>query len=538
MANRPAVAVLVAGVLAVAGAAPAAAQLPDLGGTACPAAPDAAKLPSAAQLRSWNRVIDHGVRPTGSPAQARYIDWIRNHLRDVPGVKLSELRYTISRFTPSSVRVSIRVGQKVRRIAVAGPVPYSKPTGRRGVSAPLAIVADGQEITAANSRGKLVLRHAPAGSVPNADFLLPVVGWGSYDPEHTVDPTANFYGDFINYNARVADLRAARAAGAKGVLFYKDLPNRQLKDHYEPYEGSRWQVPGAYLGADQGKLIQNAVASGQPASARITLRARYRRVTTPTVIATVAGRSPQRLVVDSHTDGTNAAEDNGPVAMVGMARYFAGLPAACRPRTLQFVFTTAHFYQRLVDPNARHGGSGQIAKMLDADYDRGTVAGVVVLEHLGARSYTAVPRRDGGPGAVLRLNGLREIQFVAVTASAPLVRTVDDVVKKYDMKRTIELQGADAPGATVPSHCSFGGEGTPYNQRLLPTVASIAAPQSLYDPAFGLRSIHFGVMHSEMLGYTELLNRMGTMSRQDIAGQVTVDRQRRAAGGQPCPNEN
>jgi hypothetical protein len=224
--------------------------------------------------------------------------------------------------------------------------------------------------------------------------------------------------------------------------------------------------------------------------------------------------------------------------MVGMARYFAGLAANCRPRTLQFVFSTAHFYQRLVDPSGRHGGAGQMARMLDADYDKGTVSAVVVLEHLGALSYSAVPRADGGPGGVLQKNGLREIQFVAVTDSPPLVQTVDDVVSKYDMQRTILLQGADAPGPTVPSHCSFGGEGTPYNQRLLPTVGAIAAPQSLYDPAFGLDGVDFDVMHSEMLGYTELLARMGTMSQQDIAGQVTVDRQRRAAGGQPCPPEN
>jgi hypothetical protein len=46
-------------------------------------------------------------------------------------------------------------------------------------------------------------------------------------------------------------------------------------------------------------------------------------------------------------------------------------------------------------------------------------------------------------------------------------------------------------------------------------------------------------MHSEMLGYTELLNRMGTMSQEEVAGDVTTERQRRAAGlTTPCPPEN
>ena len=33
--------------------------------------------------------------------------------------------------------------------------------------------------------------------------------------------------------------------------------------------------------------------------------------------------SAERIVIDSHTDGTNAVEDNGPVAMVAMARWYA-----------------------------------------------------------------------------------------------------------------------------------------------------------------------------------------------------------------------
>ena len=51
-------------------------------------------------------------------------------------------------------------------------------------------------------------------------------------------------------------------------------------------------------------------------------------------------------MVDSHTDGTSAVEDNGPVAILAMMRHLADLPRRCRARTVQFSFTTAHFYQR------------------------------------------------------------------------------------------------------------------------------------------------------------------------------------------------
>jgi hypothetical protein len=406
------------------------------------------------------------------------------------------------------------------------------------VSAPLVAIPDAQAITAANAKDKIVVRPAPAGSTPNYDFFLPVVSWFAYDPGATISPTGNFLGDFINYNARVADLRAAAAAGAKGLLFVKDIPRGQLKDHYEPYEGTDWQVPAEFLGADEGQRIAEAMGTGQPVTGRITLNATFKRVDTPTVIATLPGQQAQRIVVDSHTDGTNAVEDNGPIAMVGMMRYLAGRPLACRPRSFEFVFPTAHFYQRVASPTQRYGGAGVIAAQLDHDYDQGTVSSVVTIEHLGALDYEQVPRTDGGPGSILEQNGLRAIQFIAITPSPSLVAATSAVVKRYDMQRTLLLQGADAPGITTPSHCNFGGEGTPYNVHLLPTIGIISAPQSLYDPSFGMEGLDLGVMHSEMLGYTELLNRLGPMPQALVAGDITTERTRRAEGAATCPPEN
>jgi hypothetical protein len=488
----------------------------------CPTAPDPAQLPDAAALKAMTaQMAGPGARPTGSAAQAHYIAAIRTALRAIPGVQLSQTKLHINRWTAR--RTILTVGGV--RIPVAGPVPYAH--GSRGVRGKLAFVDDAEPITAENARGRIVVRPAPAGSVQNALFALPVVSYETYDPGNTIDPTGNFYGDFINYNARVKDLRDARAAGARAIVFVKELPRRQLRGHYEPYEGTTWGVPGVFLGSAEGKRVMDAV--GRPA--RVTLRVRRKRMTTPNVYATIPGVSPQKLVIDSHTDGTNPNEDNGPVAMVAIARYLAALPKACRPRTIELSFSTAHFYQRVEKPTLRHGGSGVTARRLDAEYDRGLVSAVIVLEHLGAIDYQVT---DGE----LKPTGLRAIQFVAVSQSPALVQAVDAVVRGYDMQRTLVLQGADAPGSTVPSHCSFGGEGTPFNQHLLPTIGVIAAPQSLYDPPFGLKAIDFEVMHSELLGFTELINRVGVMSQSDVAGSVPADRARRDAGTATCPNEN
>ena len=504
----------------------------------CPTAPDPGALPDAPALREMNAfVADLGVRPTGSNAQVRYIEWIRHQLQKIPGVTLSKIEFPIDRWSARRTKLVMSSGGQAVRLPVAGPIPYSAPTGGTGVTAPLVLVPNDQAISSDNASGRIVVRPAPAGSVPQVVFTLSFISWGTYDPNGSIDPLGTLYGDFIAYNNRVADLRNAAAAGAAGILFVKELPRSQIVDHYEPYEGIRWGVPGAFLGADEGKQITDAIAAGAQPSGRIIVRALSRRVVTPSILATIPGQSAERIVIDSHTDGTNAAEDNGPVAMVAMARYFAALPMECRPRTIQLAFSTAHFYQRLADPVVRNGGAEQLAQQLDRDYDQGTVSVVLVLEHLGAIDYEQVARPDG-VGKILEPNGLRAIQFIGVTPSPALVAAVDGVVRGYDMQRTILLRGSDLPGSTVPSHCSFGGEGTPYERHLLPTIGVIAAPQSLYDPAFGLEGIDFGVMHDELLGFTELVNRLGTMEQSAIAGDVPTERAQRAAGAAACPEDN
>ncbi|MGH3056055.1 MAG: hypothetical protein ACRDL7_13860, partial [Gaiellaceae bacterium] len=334
----------------------------------CPTAPDPGALPDAAALKKLNKfVAGLGVRPTGSQAQVRYIKWIRGQLKKIRGVIVSELDFPIDRWEATKTKLEMISGCHVVQLRVAGPIPYCAPTDKSGVTAPLVLVPDDQVISTANASGRIVVRPAPAGSLPLSVFQLPIISWEIYDPNNTIDPLGTFYGDFIAYNNRVADLRDAAAAGAAGILFVKELPRKQLVNHYEPYEGTQWGIPGTFLGADEGKQITDAIAAGAQPSGRIIVRARVKRIVTPSILATLPGQSAQRIVIDSHTDGTNAAEDNGPVAMVAMAGYFAALPLACRPRTIQFAFSTAHFYQRVADPAVRDGGAEQFAQQLDHD---------------------------------------------------------------------------------------------------------------------------------------------------------------------------
>jgi hypothetical protein len=218
------------------------------GGTAvaaqCSGRVSGADVGGAAGLRALNaKEWSFGPRPTGSPGHAAMVRWLDGELHRVRVLRVSSKAFRMARWTATATALDVRSDAASMTVPVAAAVPYSQPTGAQGASAPLVYVPADQAISAPDAAGRIVVREAPAGSVPTSVFTSTLLGFGVYDPAHLIHPEQPFEGDFLNYNARVHDLRDAAAAGARGILFLKDLPDAQLKGHDEPYEGTQWGVP-------------------------------------------------------------------------------------------------------------------------------------------------------------------------------------------------------------------------------------------------------------------------------------------------------
>lgn len=168
----------------------------------------------------------------------------------------------------------------------------------------------------------------------------------------------------------------------------------------------------------------------------------------------------ETVFVVTHTDGVNAVEENGHIAMVAMARAAVLDPP---DRTTVFVFTSGHMRIPAVT------SEGQATQRFLADHPelwaghaglRRAVAGLAI-EHLGAREFI-----DNPDANELRPTGLVEPELLYATTSelAQLARA--------------EWQPEDGVTLRVsrPTALIHFGEGEPLLHAGIPAISLVTAP--------------------------------------------------------------
>lgn len=512
------IAIGLAAVLPTAGGVGAGPELSVADG--CPERIDPEAFTEEPTLAEWNKEMSAlGARPTASPSHKAWVDWLKARAEGVegsdgePALDVEERTYTLDRWLGEETTLTIGGTEKVE---VAGPVPYAKvgtSTGELVYLPPDVAIAD------ADVEGAVVLRDVVPGVIPMPVFFA--VAYYVHDPGLTFDYTGNYERDWASAAGRITDIEEATAAGAAGVLFAHPFPREQMAGDYHPYEGRFYDLPMAYVGVDEREQLLDA--EGQEVTLSVTAD-RTDDVPTRTILATLPGQSAERIVIASHTDGMNAIWDNGPVGILALAEYFSSLPISCRPRTIQFAFTTAHLYLSQV-------GAEIFAEELDGDYDEGTVAFAVALEHLGAQEFLPAPREpeegedQPPPGHRLEPTGDSELFAIFVHESPVTLQAVTRAVIDRDLRRSFILRGADAPDVRFPPHHSYGGEGGPYHQALIPTVAAITGPTTLFKPAFGQDELlDPELMRRQTMAFGDVVLELDDVPKAAIAGADTAYR--------------
>ena len=486
---------------------------------------DEADFPSTGLIERWcRRVGEAGYRGTATAAHATLVDWLESELRDL-GLAVRRDEFAVERWRPipeGDLESAAQLSIDGLTVPVAGAVPYSRPSV---VTGPIVHLGPDEPITPANATGRIVVRDFPKLPL-TYDYLLDHALHRSPDTEELRGKIWDRPGlaDSILHR----DLLDAGVAGAAGVVIAFDLPREQVAGYHEPHKGTHYAVPAAFVGAGERDLL--LASTGR--ECRLEVTAEVETATTANLHARLDGRTSERAVLITHTDGNTWVQENGIAAMLALATHLARRPE--RERSIDFVFTTAHLH-------ISREGAARHAAALDGEYDDGEIAYVFPIEHLGVRELAPVAS-DDGTGHHLEFTGDDEVLLWSAGPSAAIRDAVRQAIEHRRLRRVVLLPGLGAPvPGQVPEIVSFGGLGTLFHMHLLPTTSVLTGPWSLWAPHFGADAIDIDLLRRHTLAIADVVATLDTVPRAAVAGEYPAMRRARADGApvgmDPIPPE-
>ena len=394
---------------------------------------------------------------TGSPLHTKFVDMLARELR-AAGVEVVSERQTFPYWEPHAQALTIG-GKTVRTV---GHQPYSGRTGSDGVEAALAYAGRTAGVmmnpTAADStidlskiRGKIaVFDIAPAGDGYGEASRIEHV----YPESERKDVPLNRSNPLFTGLSVPAATDIAKAGAIGAVFIWNGHSDANTLHQMQAFTQRPSTVPVIWVPTSMASLVRDAGQRG--AIARLTLHA---TITPDTPVETLWGVLPgatdEVVIINTHTDGTNANEENGGIAAVALAQSLARIPQAQRRKTYVFLMTAAHFSHGLVKGAADW-------RDRNADIMRRTAA-CITIEHLGANEWI-----DDAQGRY-RPTG-RPSWATMYTGSPQLAKLTYEVAQSLNLKRVI---------STIPLKGRHPGEGGTFYRAGVPTLAYITTPDYL-----------------------------------------------------------
>ena len=468
-----------------------------------------ALMPRLPELWSWEeQLVRFGTRYTGSPGHAAYVDWLAEMLSAVPGCTVRTDRLTFGRWLARDYGLRVSVPASA---GASGPVPvtyyypYSGQTPPWGVTGKLVDLGSYSPAgyTAAwwaSAQGAIALVRTPP---PAFDLDLGQTATGGYEPGKT---SAQAAADFTAYAAALPNpawqgilapvpLLDARNAGVIGVVcVWTGLPDDEVVNQYNPFTSAYPTAsgvpspgdtgcPAVWVGDGTGSTLSALAASGE-ATATLTLTA---DITAAAATETVWGWLPgsgdtgENIIINTHTDGPNATEENGGLAVIALARHLAGRP---RQRDMYFAMVTGHFQlPQFTAPipkpkNIEVGTDATSVWMANHQeiYQAATLG--VTVEHLGATMWT----NNAATGQYVATGGNEWATTYTMQrdAAGPVNAEQAAYLSAVGAVNTrgwpVNPVATVAPGAVIPFYL---GEGAPLYQAGLGTVSLCPIPTYL-----------------------------------------------------------
>ena len=370
-----------------------------------------------------------------------------------------------------------------------------------GITAPLQYLGPSPLDSAAfaAAAGKIAVVEVPTPQLP-VFAAFPEIG--RYRPD-MASPDPLVHAPAITDIALGPLLEVARESGVLGVVCIRVGASDALaKDQYSPFTTRYQDCPAVWVGPTAGEAVRAKAVAG--ATATLVMDAEITEgAATDTIWGVLPGTDPmEAVVVNTHTDGPNVAEENGGLGLLALAREYAAVPRARRRRSLIFLATTGHFQlpQFAV-------GQGQSASRWIADHPelidggkRRTVA-ALTLEHLGCREWIDDPMT-----ATYGPSGRKDVAYCFTTT-----RAMTDLY--------LGASAGTSNDRTIAAQPAFQfGEGHNFTAEGIPGVALIPAPTYLVAAPDngGLERLDKRYMHGQVRTFSKLIRRLDATSTAQL----------------------
>lgn len=303
------------------------------------------------------------------------------------------------------------------------------------------------------TQGSILLVDLPMPVPLTAAAFLPLASYLHW-PGHTLADWAgsDYKRTWIEPGLGVP-LAGYQGLGAAGVVFIVDSSYAALRGGYLPFGHGTEPIPALYVDRDTGAALR-AQAMSRPQT-RLTLSGTTQNVPVQTVTAVLPGASDETIIFNTHTDGQGFAEENGGVAFIQLARYFATLPAHRRlNRTLVFAAWPGHMTYDLP----------QTQGWIDAHPDLvDKAAAALTVEHLGCTEWIDTIDQGYHPTGSPEMLGIWTTQG-----------------KMFDLTRDTVVAHNIPRAALLRPPLQFGVGGA-FQSSGVPQIGAIAGPEYLVN---------------------------------------------------------
>ena len=445
-------------------------------------------LPSRKEVWDW-QVWMAGLGPkyTGNEAHRTFVDFLAKNLNSA-GLDVSRDHYSFPRWEARRWGIQVRP-QNGRPFTapVTSYFPYSGQTPASGVIGELVYAGTAPKFEIPEKlRGNIAFIDCPTTERPYGEWYKV---WGVYPAD------LKFPASVRPARAGVNGLAEFQKAGAVGVILgWTDISDANAADQYTPFSRPLQNIPALWVGRETGAKLRALGTGGTKAT--LTLEAEIVPDTpTDTLIATLPATSTDEvIIVNTHTDGPNAIEENGGLGVLALAKYFARIPSSQRRRTLVFVLTTGHFAAPWV-PSIR-GVIDQHPDLLKR------CVAAVTIEHLGCREWA------DDASFQYKATGQNELSV----ALSPRQSTANVLLEC--LQGTANLRNA----VVNPVKGGFLGEGSALARAGIPTIGYMPMPNYLLAaPQDGcIEKVDPMLLHSQIEVFAKVIHQFDNLTAAQL----------------------